>query len=107
MFCEFWVYTVASACDGYSNEGVMIAAASEAFWDNGGACGKKYTVKCVGATNQGDPHPCRGSGTVTVKIVDFCPPGCRGTIDLSQEAFASIANPDAGKIKITFNRYIY
>lgn len=93
----------ASACDGYTNEGKMIAAASEEIWDNGGACGRKYTVKCVGATNQGDPHPCNGN-SVEVTIVDFCPPGsCRGTIDLSEEAFSSIAHTDAGKIDIDYN----
>ncbi|KAK9288305.1 hypothetical protein L1049_016756 [Liquidambar formosana] len=80
----------------------MIAAASDAIWDNRGACGRKYEVKCTGATNQGDPHPCTGQESVVVTIVDYCPPGCQGTIDLSQEAFASIANPDAGKIKISF-----
>ncbi|KAK3040716.1 hypothetical protein RJ639_028006 [Escallonia herrerae] len=90
-----------SSCDGFTNEGVMIAAASDAVWDNRGACGRHYRVKCTGATNQGDPHPCSGN-SVVVKIVDYCPPGCRGTIDLSQEAFAAIANPDAGKIEIEF-----
>jgi expansin (peptidoglycan-binding protein) len=41
---------------------------------------------------------------VVVKIVDYCPPGCQGTIDLSKEAFSMIANPDAGKIKIEYNQ---
>ncbi|KAK3018524.1 hypothetical protein RJ639_005274 [Escallonia herrerae] len=94
-----------SSCDGFTNEGVMIAAASDAIWDNRGACGRHYRVKCTGATNQGDPHPCNGN-SVVVKIVDYCPPGCRGTIDLSQEAFASIANPDAGKIEVEFERFM-
>ncbi|PPD78683.1 hypothetical protein GOBAR_DD24387 [Gossypium barbadense] len=53
-----------------------------------------------GATNQGDPNPCRGQDYMVVKIVDYCPSGCQGTIDLSQEALAAIANPDAGKIEI-------
>ncbi|XP_058113336.1 EG45-like domain containing protein [Magnolia sinica] len=93
-----------SACDGFEEEGVMIAAASDAFWANGAACGHRYKVTCTGATNLGDPHPWRGSRSVVVKIVDYCPAGCRGTIDLSQEAFASIADPDAGKINIAFKR---
>lgn len=96
--------SAASSCYGYTDEGVMIAAASDAIWDNRAACGRVYKVTCSGPTNQGDPHPCRGSSTVVVKIVDYCPSGCQGTIDLSQEAFASIANPDAGKIKITYER---
>ncbi|XP_022724978.1 EG45-like domain containing protein [Durio zibethinus] len=96
---------VPSSCYGYDNEGVMIAAASDAIWDNRAACGRKYEVRCIGATNQGDPHPCRGNEHVVVKIVDYCPsPACQGTIDLSQEAFAAIANPDAGKIQISFQQ---
>ncbi|MBA0842972.1 hypothetical protein Goarm_000203 [Gossypium armourianum] len=96
---------VPSACNGYQKDGVMIAAASDAIWDDGAACGRKYKVKCTGATNQ-SPHPCRGKKYVVVKVVDYCPSGCEGTIDLSQEAFASIADPDAGKIKISFHQYV-
>lgn len=82
----------------------MIAAASDAIWNGGAVCNKSYRIKCTGATNQGIPQPCRGD-SVVVKIVDYCPAGCRGTIDLSQEAFSMIANPDAGKITIEFNPY--
>lgn len=96
----------ASACNGYQNDGVMIAAASYAIWNNGAVCNKSFRVKCTGATNQGTPHPCRG-GSVLVKIVDLCPAGCQATIDLSQEAFSQIADPDAGKIKIEFNQYAH
>nr|XP_027065992.1 EG45-like domain containing protein [Coffea arabica] len=92
---------VPSSCYGYQDNGVMIAAASDAIWNNRKACGKTCTVRCTGPTNQGIPQPCRGS--VVVKIVDYCPPGCRGTIDLSKEAFSKIANPDAGKVKIEYN----
>ncbi|KAL0453809.1 UNVERIFIED_CONTAM: EG45-like domain containing protein [Sesamum latifolium] len=94
---------VPSSCDGYQNEGVMIAAASDAIWENKAACGRSYKVTCTGATNKGVPHPCTGQ-SVVVRIVDYCPPGCRGTIDLSQEAFSVIANPDAGKVNIEFHQ---
>ncbi|KAJ1294762.1 hypothetical protein BS78_01G171300 [Paspalum vaginatum] len=93
-----------SACFGNAAEGTMIAAASEVFWDGGAACGDRYVVTCTGATNQGVPHPCTGR-SVTVRIVDLCPAGCRGTIDLSQEAFAVIADPNAGKILIDYTKY--
>ncbi|KAJ7979534.1 EG45-like domain containing protein [Quillaja saponaria] len=95
---------VPSSCNGFQNDGVMIAAASDDIWNNGAACGRSYRVTCTGATNQGVPHPCNG-GSVVVKIVDYCPPpGCQGTIDLSQEAFANIANTDAAKITILYNQ---
>jgi len=86
--------------------GTMIAAASEVFWNGGAACGDRYVVSCTGATNAGVPHPCTGR-TVTVQIVDLCTsPACQGTIDVSQEAFAIIANPDAGKVQIEYSRYV-
>ena len=82
---------------------VMIAAARKAIWDNKAACGRKFRVRCIGAPNQGVPKPRRG-GSVVVKIVDLCPAGCQGTIDLSQEAFSKIADPNAGKIKIEYTQ---
>ncbi|XP_022751628.1 EG45-like domain containing protein [Durio zibethinus] len=93
---------VPSSCNGFQNDGVMIAAASDAIWNNRAACNKRYSVRCTGATNLGVPQPCRG-GSIVVTVVDYCPPGCQGTIDLSQEAFAMIADPNAGKIQIEYN----
>ncbi|KAI8562763.1 hypothetical protein RHMOL_Rhmol03G0060400 [Rhododendron molle] len=94
---------VPSSCYGYQNNGVMIAAASPTIWNNRAACGRMYRVRCTGPTNQGVPQPCRGQ-SVVVKIVDYCPPGCAGTIDLSQEAFSKIADPNAGKINIEYTQ---
>ncbi|XP_028775408.1 EG45-like domain containing protein [Neltuma alba] len=100
----FYTVYVPSACNGFQNDGVMIAAASDSLWDNGAACGRKYRVRCASGTNQGVANPCRG-GAVTVKIVDRCPPpACRGTIDLSREAFSAIADPNEGKINIEFTQ---
>ncbi|KAK3014272.1 hypothetical protein RJ639_008972 [Escallonia herrerae] len=95
----FYTSYVPSACYGNQDNGVLIAAASDPLWNNGAICGKTYTVTCTGATNA-VPHPCTGQ-SVTVKVVDHCP-GCGGTLDLSREAFATIANPVAGIIKIDF-----
>ncbi|OVA08661.1 Expansin/pollen allergen [Macleaya cordata] len=82
----------------------MIAAASDALWNGGAACGSFYQVSCISGTNLGTTQPCI-PGSVVVKIVDYCPPpGCRGTIDLSQEAFAMIADPNAGGINIVYQR---
>ncbi|KAL9288652.1 putative EG45-like domain containing protein 1 [Arabidopsis thaliana] len=88
------------ACYRGTQEGVMIAAASDTLWDNGRVCGKMFTVKCSGPRNA-VPHPCTGK-SVKVKIVDHCPSGCASTLDLSREAFAQIANPVAGIINIDY-----
>ncbi|KAG6645611.1 hypothetical protein CIPAW_08G133800 [Carya illinoinensis] len=76
---------IPSACFGYEDQGVMTAAASDALWDNGAACGRMYSVTCTGLTNQGVPEP------------------CTGTLDIAQEAFSQIADPAAGKITIEYN----
>ncbi|KAL3639755.1 endo-1,4-beta-glucanase [Castilleja foliolosa] len=95
----FYNSYVPSACYGSKDSGVMIAAASDPLWANGAICGKVFNVTCTGPTNP-VPHPCTGK-SVVVKIVDHCP-GCGGTLDLSREAFADIANPVAGIIKIDY-----
>ncbi|KAL2927884.1 putative EG45-like domain containing protein 1 [Bienertia sinuspersici] len=79
----------------------MIAAASDELWNGGKICGQKFRVKCTGPTNP-YPHPCKG-GSVSVEIVDHCP-NCGGTIDLSKEAFSTIADPVAGVIKIDYHK---
>ncbi|KAM0028810.1 putative EG45-like domain containing protein, plant [Helianthus debilis subsp. tardiflorus] len=84
----------------------MIAAANQDLWQGGAACGKNFQVTCTCATNQGVPHPCTDTPTVTVMITDFCPPpGCKGDLDLSHEAFSTIADPRAGGIKISYQQY--
>ncbi|CAI9293602.1 unnamed protein product [Lactuca saligna] len=94
---------VPSSCYGYHDRGVMIVAANAGLFAGKSACGRRYRVRCTGGTNAGVPHPCRG-GTVDLTVVDLCP-GCAGNqLDLSQEAFARIADPNAGKIKIEYHQ---
>ena len=82
----------------------MIAAASDAIYNNGAACGQMYKFTCTGAAN-GGANPCKSGASVTVKIVDRCPsPGCQATFDLSQEAFSAIADTNAGKINVDYTQ---
>ncbi|KAL7138012.1 hypothetical protein ABFS83_10G134100 [Erythranthe nasuta] len=94
----FYATYVPSACYGSKDSGVYIAGASDPLWANGGICGNLFNVTCTGPTN-----PCTGQGVV-VTIVDHCP-GCGGTLDLSKEAFAAIANPVTGIIKIEYQKF--
>ncbi|KAJ0608011.1 putative rlpA-like protein, double-psi beta-barrel [Helianthus annuus] len=104
MFC--YIVITASACYGYQDQGAMIAAANQDLWQGGAVCGKYFQVTCTGALNQGVPHPCTSTPTVTVMITDFCPPpGCKGNLDLSHEAFSTIADPSAGGVKISYQQY--
>ncbi|KAI3893434.1 hypothetical protein MKX03_020278, partial [Papaver bracteatum] len=80
----FYNKYVPSYCYKNKDQGVMIAAASDALGNKDAACGHIYNVTCVGPTNA-VPHP------------------CSRTIDLSKEAFAKIANTVAGVIKIEYN----
>ncbi|KAL3643259.1 hypothetical protein CASFOL_014074 [Castilleja foliolosa] len=93
---------VPSACYGNTPQGTLIAAANPSIYNNGAACGRRYTIRCTGPTNAGVPQPCR-NGAITVTIVDLCP-GCQNDqFDLSQEAFAMIADPNAGRVLIDYN----
>ncbi|CAK9139500.1 unnamed protein product [Ilex paraguariensis] len=97
----YYTVYVPSACYGFEDQGTMIAAASEALWNNGAVCGRRYRVTCTGPTNQGVPQPCRG-GSVTVRVVDRCPGCAANGLDLSLEAFSAIADPAAGRINIDY-----
>ncbi|CAI0427727.1 unnamed protein product [Linum tenue] len=90
-----------SACYGGQDKGVWIAAASNQLWNGGAVCGKRFRVKCVEPSRNGVQHPCTGKDVV-VTITDRCGDGCPSTLDLSKEAFATIANPVAGIINIEY-----
>ncbi|XP_057787763.1 EG45-like domain containing protein isoform X2 [Salvia miltiorrhiza] len=93
---------VPSSCYGFEDRGTMVAAANPALFNNRAACGQRYTVRCTGPTNQGVPQPCR-NGPITVTIVDLCPGCAADQIDLSEQAFNAIADPNAGRILIDYN----
>lgn len=97
---------IASACFG-SDQGqfpgnMFFAAAGDSaganLWNNGNNCGKHYSIQCQG-------NGCRGSGAITIKIVDRCPNGCSGgrAFDLSSQAFAAIADPNVGVITVKYS----
>lgn len=68
----------------------MIAAMNETDYQNSQACGAYVDV-----TGPNGRH-------VTVKVVDRCPKCKPGDIDLSVEAFAKLAAPSVGRIKISW-----
>ncbi|KAL8222974.1 hypothetical protein R6Q57_020373 [Mikania cordata] len=94
---------VPSSCFGFEDRGVMILAANSGLFNNRAACGTRYRVTCVSGTNAGVPRPCTGN-SVDVTVVDLCPGCAANQVDLSREAFAVIANTDAGRINIEYNR---
>lgn len=70
---------------------MMIAAMNERDYQNSEACGAHILV-----------HAANGA-TITVLITNECPYPCApGQLDLSQQAFAKIADPKAGQVPITW-----
>jgi expansin (peptidoglycan-binding protein) len=70
---------------------LMIAAMNYYDYDTAQACGAYVLVRAA------------DGAAVTVLITNECPYPCApGQIDLSQQAFAKIANPKAGRIPITW-----
>lgn len=66
-----------------------VAAMNHVEYANSAVCGA-----CV--------HVVGPKGDVTVRIVDQCPECAKGALDLSQSAFAKIANVSAGRVPITW-----
>jgi expansin (peptidoglycan-binding protein) len=62
---------------------------------NGAQYKKSWCGQCVLVTGP--------NGMVKVRIVDLCPGCAYGGLDLSEEAFASIAALSAGRVKITWH----
>jgi expansin (peptidoglycan-binding protein) len=74
---------------GASPDDLMVAAMNAEEYDNAAVCGSYVYV--VGS-----------QGAVTVRIVDLCPECKAGHLDLSQEAFALIAELYQGRVDITW-----
>jgi expansin (peptidoglycan-binding protein) len=69
----------------------MIAAMNYVDYESSKACGAYVRVRAA------------SGATVTVRIVNECPPDCQvGQIDLSQQAFAALAPLSVGRIAITW-----
>ena len=70
---------------------LMIAAMNYTDYETAKACGDYVRVKAA------------DGASVTVLITNECPLPCApGQLDLSQQAFAKIANPAAGRITVTW-----
>jgi len=95
-----------SACFGFDQNQIpadkIFAAGGDSssanIWNNGKNCGKRFKVQCQG-------NGCNGHGPISVKIIDRCPNGCVGgrAFDLSDTAFATIANKDVGVITVQYS----
>ncbi|MFD3722333.1 expansin EXLX1 family cellulose-binding protein [Streptomyces sp. NPDC058674] len=70
---------------------LMIAAMNHTDYESAKACGAYVLVR---ASN---------GASITVRIVNECPLPCApGQLDLSNEAFAKLANPSVGRLAITW-----
>ncbi|GJS82824.1 EG45-like domain containing protein [Tanacetum coccineum] len=81
----------------------MILAANSGLFANGAACGTRYRVTCMGRTNDDVLQPCTGN-SIDVTVVNLCLRCASNQVDISQEAFVVIANTDAERINIEYNR---
>lgn len=79
----------------------QFAAAGDAIWDNGAACGRQYLVRCLSVVP--DNVSCANPDTIQVKIVDYANtavsspqvnPGT--TMLLSNTAFEMLVNVSNG-----------
>jgi expansin len=87
----FYAATGAGNCSFPASSDRMIGAMNKADYANSAACGAFLAV--TGPSGK----------SITIKIVDQCPECQPGDIDLSAEAFAKLAAPSAGRIRISWH----
>jgi expansin (peptidoglycan-binding protein) len=86
----YYAATGDGACGfGPSPNDLDVAAMNVGQWAGSAVCGE-----CVAIVGP--------KGNVTVRIVDECPDCQTGQLDLSQQAFAQIADVSAGRVSITW-----
>jgi expansin (peptidoglycan-binding protein) len=81
--------TGAGNCLFEASSNLMVAAMNQADYESSQACGAY--IQATGP-----------KGTITVKIVDQCPECKPGDIDFSAQAFAAIADPITGQVRISW-----
>ncbi|KAI3709180.1 hypothetical protein L2E82_38939 [Cichorium intybus] len=93
---------VPSSCFGTQDRGVMISKAHSGLFSDGSvACGRRYRVRCISGTNKAIRNACTGN-SVDVTVVGSCT-GCGvNELQLSQEAFATIARLALGRVNIEY-----
>ncbi|KAL3745373.1 hypothetical protein ACJRO7_014473 [Eucalyptus globulus] len=85
--------------------GLLFASAGERIWDNGAACGRQYSVRCIGGDWQ---KACRPVQWIHIMIVDRAldivshSSSDGATMLLSITAYKAIADLSAKSIKIEF-----
>jgi hypothetical protein len=81
----------ADACGTYSTEADLVAALNAPQFQSSDnhSCGRRAVVS-------------RNGISVTVKIVDECPECKHGDLDLSPAAFNRLADPDDGRVHVTW-----
>lgn len=80
------------ACLFGPSDDMMIAAMNETDYEASNACGAYVLVRAA------------NGNTVTVRITNLCPLPCApGQLDLSKQAFAELADPQLGRIPVTWS----
>lgn len=80
------------ACSFGPSDDMMIVAMNETDYETAGACGATVLVRAA------------NGNSVTVRVTNVCPLPCApGQLDLSQEAFAELADPMLGRIPVTWS----
>jgi expansin (peptidoglycan-binding protein) len=85
----FYGATGVGNCSFDASSDLMVGAMNQQDYDNAQACGAYLSVTGP-------------KGTVKIRIVDRCPECPPGAIDLSQQAFAKIADVSAGRVSISW-----
>jgi expansin len=87
----FYGATGGGSCMFDTTSNLMVTAMNITDYDTANACGDY--LKVTGP----------GGNSITVRVVDSCPECAVGQLDLSAQAFAKLATPSTGRIKISWH----
>ncbi|XP_012071639.1 EG45-like domain containing protein [Jatropha curcas] len=77
----------------------LVATVSEALWAGGDNCKKTLRVRCIKSSDAS--KPCKLHTSVDVKVADYCP-DCGITFQISDDAYAKIADPAAPSLQVGY-----
>ncbi|KDP38771.1 hypothetical protein JCGZ_04124 [Jatropha curcas] len=78
----------------------LVATVNDALWENGDRCKQTLRVRCIKSTDAS--KPCKRHTSVDVRVADYCP-NCETTFQISDDAYAIIADPDAPSLQVGFS----
>ncbi|KDP20206.1 hypothetical protein JCGZ_10651 [Jatropha curcas] len=78
----------------------LVATVNDALWEGGDRCKQTLRVRCIKSADAS--KPCKKHTSVDVRVADYCP-NCETTFQISDDAYAKIADPNAPSLQVGYS----